>query len=306
MEKGIIVKELPTLQTYAENLQSQLTVCELLLQSRMMPAHLNSKAAIYMIVITGQEYGFSPMRSIHLFDLIKGRVSPRACALQAIAQANHGRFFVVESTDEKITIRAERVDISWKETLTFSMQDAKRAGLTGDNWTKYPRDMMYARCISRLARHGWADIIGGLNSYEEMEDAIQSEKAVAVEVNNNIDSELERMKKAAADYNNNNKASADKLGITFLYDISKIEDELKKAETTTYLAAKGAFLQPDGLWLSQDRLKRMDKYQVINMPSIRESSLLAKDAGKLEAQSAINESEWDAEKFVNTPTEEMI
>ncbi len=46
-------------------------------------------------------------------------------------------------------------------TASFSLDDARRAGLvrSGGGWEKYASDMLFARCISRLARRLFADVI---------------------------------------------------------------------------------------------------------------------------------------------------
>ena len=46
--------------------------------------------------------------------------------------------------------------------VEFTVEDAKRAGLTGkDNWRKYPSDMLWARMISRAKRRVAPDVCMG-------------------------------------------------------------------------------------------------------------------------------------------------
>jgi hypothetical protein len=45
---------------------------------------------------------------------------------------------------------------------SFTMEDAKRAGLSGgDNWKKYPRNMLFARAMSNGAKWYCPDVFGG-------------------------------------------------------------------------------------------------------------------------------------------------
>jgi len=244
-----IYNDKPTLASYSNNLESQLKVCELLIASGLLPPHLKTKAAVYMIVLTGQEYGFTPLRSINLFDMIKGRVAPRAAALQAIAQANGGKFKTIASSNESVTVQASRGD--WSENYTFSMSDAKQAGLNGDNWQKYPKDMMYARCTARLCRHGWADIIGGLHAAEELEDAEQSQGVAVVTDTPTIQKQ----------YN-------------YTYNIESILADEKGKAVIEFLVSNGADgdLDKPGIWYSEKQLKRLDKYEVKAVPEVVEAT----------------------------------
>ena len=44
---------------------------------------------------------------------------------------------------------------------TFTMKDAANAGLSGDNWRKFSRNMLFARCISNGAKWYCPDLSGG-------------------------------------------------------------------------------------------------------------------------------------------------
>lgn len=46
-------------------------------------------------------------------------------------------------------------------TSMFTMDDAKRAKLDGDNWRQYPQAMLYARALSKGARMFCPDVFGG-------------------------------------------------------------------------------------------------------------------------------------------------
>jgi hypothetical protein len=50
---------------------------------------------------------------------------------------------------------------------SFSMEDAKNAGLGGDNWRKYKRAMLFARCISAGYKTHCPDALGAAPVYVE-------------------------------------------------------------------------------------------------------------------------------------------
>jgi hypothetical protein len=227
------------LASYAANLDAQLKVCNLLVQSRLLPKALQSPAQVFAVVTMGAEYGFTPVRSCHLFDYINGTVAPRAAALQAIATSAGGSFKTIELTEEKAVILATRVrpgGSNWSEQVEYTIEDAKLAGLTGkDNWKKHPKDMLYARAVSRACRRGWQDVIGGLYSAEELEEPMNVTPAEA--------------------------AKSDESQLIFRYDITAAPAE-KRATIEAYLRSFGAIEEAgsDHVWLASERLKKMDNY----------------------------------------------
>jgi hypothetical protein len=56
-------------------------------------------------------------------------------------------------------------------TITWTLEDAKRAGLaSGDQWKKYPRQMLAARAISEGVRSVYPSVVSGLYTPEEVQD----------------------------------------------------------------------------------------------------------------------------------------
>jgi hypothetical protein len=80
----------------------------------------------------------------------------------------------VETDDEACSITF--FDLSQRDTdgrpatigtTTFTMNDAQRAGLGGQNWKKYPRAMLFARAISAGYREHCPDALGAAPVYVE-------------------------------------------------------------------------------------------------------------------------------------------
>jgi len=78
-------------------------------------------------------------------------------------------FRCVESTDERAAYSTQRKGDPEPTTLTFTLAQAKQAGLVqaGGNWAKYPAAMLRARASSALARDVYPDLL--LGCYEEDE-----------------------------------------------------------------------------------------------------------------------------------------
>jgi hypothetical protein len=74
----------------------------------------------------------------------------------------------------KITI--ERAGISTPYVSTFTVTDAKRAGLWAavrrKNWLMYPKDMLFRRSLSRALKISFADALDGLQFVDDLRDVL--------------------------------------------------------------------------------------------------------------------------------------
>lgn len=105
---------------------------------------------------------------------VQGKVEMSSMMMnQLIRQAGHSIEKDEESNDTICMLHGKRVDNgdAWSES--FSIEDAKRAGIyrQGTGWVKYPRNMLFARALSNLARMLFPDVIKGC--YTEGEIAPQ-------------------------------------------------------------------------------------------------------------------------------------
>jgi len=120
--------------------------------------------SIIMIMLAARELGIPPMQALNggIF-IIQGSVVISARMMGALIRKSGHSFEVVESTDKNCTLRGQRIDQSGDcIECSFSIEDARKAFLVkpGSSWEKYPKDMCFARAISRLARQLFSDIIG--------------------------------------------------------------------------------------------------------------------------------------------------
>lgn len=133
---------------------------------------IGGQARILMILLTGKELGISPMIALNggIWN-IQGKIEVSArCMNSMIRRAGHS-INIVRSDSSKCTLLGKRKDGDSFE-CSFSIEDASKAGLTTrDNWKKYPEDMLYNRCMSRLARRLFPDVIGESYVRGEISDA---------------------------------------------------------------------------------------------------------------------------------------
>lgn len=95
---------------------------------------------------------------------VQGKVEMSAFMMnQLIRQAGHSISKDQQSDDAVCILHGKRADTGDTWTEIFSINDAKRAGIyrEGTGWTKYPRNMLFARALSNLARMLFPDVIRG-------------------------------------------------------------------------------------------------------------------------------------------------
>lgn len=142
-------------------------------QSGLFP-DLQSEAQAYVKVVAGRELGLGPLASVSGLNVIKGRVTFSANLLASMVKRHPRYDYRVAEHNERgcrivFTEGGEEIGVS-----TFTMEDAKRAGLGGMNWTKYPQAMLFARALTQGVRWFCPDVTAGAPAYspEELRDTI--------------------------------------------------------------------------------------------------------------------------------------
>ena len=133
-----------------------------------------------VILLTGRELGLSPMQSLRGIYVVNGAPVLSADLLVAVVRRSGlcGSWRVTESTPERCTITTTRVGETEPSTRTWTMADAKRAGVTGKPiWAQYPAQMLRHRCAADLAREVYPDVVLGLYTPEEMDSVERREPA---------------------------------------------------------------------------------------------------------------------------------
>lgn len=147
-----------------------LVVARIFRASGLFP-DIQSEAAAAAKLIVGRGLGLSDYDCMAGLHLVSGKVV-LAANLMAAAIKRAGRYdYRADCTDDQCEITFyQREGAKWVTigTTTFTMADAKRAGLDGgQNWRKHPRAMLFARCISMGYRQHCPDALGGAPVYVE-------------------------------------------------------------------------------------------------------------------------------------------
>ena len=117
-----------------------------------------------------QAEGRHPAEAARDYHIIGGKPSLKSEAMLARFQQAGGKVEWHEYTHESVSgtfthPQGGSLKVSW------TMQDATRAGLTGNpTWKKFPRQMLKARCISEAVRGIFPGVLSGLYAPEEVSD----------------------------------------------------------------------------------------------------------------------------------------
>jgi len=128
----------------------------------------NNPAQITACILYGDEIGLGPMQALAKIDVIKGRPSPKAELGRALALAHGHEVWTEEATNTRVTVGGKRKGSTHEHRVTWTMDDAKRAGIDGNpNYKKYPRQMLLARASAELVRQMCPDALGGITVFAE-------------------------------------------------------------------------------------------------------------------------------------------
>lgn len=148
-----------------------------LVESGLLPQHVKTPQAALAIMLKGREIGVPAMQALSNIVVIQGKPTCNAEIMNALIYRDHGdhalRF--IEATNDVATLEYKRRSWTTYQQFSFTIADAKQAGLQGGNWAKYPAAMLRARCISAVARMAFADSIGGMYTPEELGAAVTVE-----------------------------------------------------------------------------------------------------------------------------------
>ncbi len=123
----------------------------------------------FALMMLSADMGVSPMRALQEYHVLgDGRVTITASAALGRFKKAGGRVRYLERTEERCTVEAEHAGS--KVTVTWTLEDAQRAGLAGSHsWKRYPRQMLSARATMEAIRAVAPEVLSGMYAPEELE-----------------------------------------------------------------------------------------------------------------------------------------
>jgi hypothetical protein len=147
-------------------------------KSAFAPKDFQNKPESCLLAIQhGGEIGLTPMQSLQSIAVINGRPCVWGDAALALVQSSPACEYIKEyiegDGDQAVAVcEVKRRGYPAATVSTFSMFDAKRAGLAGKSgpWTQYPLRMLALRARGFALRNAFADALRGLVTAEEAQD----------------------------------------------------------------------------------------------------------------------------------------
>jgi len=184
------MNEIAKIDSSIVELQNSQKLCSMLLQS---PHYRKvGQEGIYAIVEMAKSVGVDPLQALNGgMYFVKGKVEMSALMMNTlIRQAGHSITKDKRSDDTVCILHGKRADNGDTWVEQFSIEDAKKAGIYANQWLKYPKDMLFARALSRLARQLFPDVIKGSYVQGEIQDAVLVESAEVVTETASLSSEV--------------------------------------------------------------------------------------------------------------------
>jgi hypothetical protein len=147
-----------------------------LASSDIIPRDYRRKPAnVIVAAMTGRHYGWDVLTAMRNGHVIEGTwgMKPEAM-LGLVRQAGHS--VRGDMSADGASVVGTRADTGDTMTIAFTMEDARRANLTGKGtWKQYPQMMCYWRAVGILCRVLFSDLTAGVHSAEELGAEINEE-----------------------------------------------------------------------------------------------------------------------------------
>lgn len=149
----------------------------MLAKSDLVPRDYKDKPANIMVAMQwGAEIGLSPLQALQNISVINGRPSVWGDAALALVKGHPACEHVIEGVEGQGDERHGWCEVKRRgepaQRRTFSMADAKRAGLAGKTgpWQQYPDRMLQLRARGFAIRDVFPDALRGVITAEEARD----------------------------------------------------------------------------------------------------------------------------------------
>ena len=145
----------------ATDFPSLVSMGDQLRRTGFLPSHIKDGVSFAAIVLMGREMGMGTMAACRKLQVIKGTVTERADSQLARFKSVGGRSQFKELSEAKAVLWLRHPNGD-EHTETFTLDDAKRAGLaSNDNYAKHPKAMLRSRAITAgLKSIGWEGAVG--------------------------------------------------------------------------------------------------------------------------------------------------
>ena len=160
-----------------DHFEHYLRVADVLAKSSLIPKGMQGRPSDVLIAMEmGLQIGIPMMQAIQDIAVINGRPALWGDGLLAVVQGHRDYEWIEERLEEASSGLVATCSIKRRNhephTVTFSQQDAQKAGLLGKQgtWSQYPKRMLQLRARSFCIRDIFADALRGVKGAEEVTD----------------------------------------------------------------------------------------------------------------------------------------
>lgn len=211
-----------------------------LIKSGALPKAFTNSNQVLAVIQYGRELDLKPMTALQNISLINGKPTLSANLIGARLKNAGYKFKLKKYEEDEVIITFTNLD-GIEQNISYTMKEASKAGnASKDNYKKYDKEMLYARCLSRGGRIVAPEVLAGVYALEEFEielpksekiedkkisldETVEGELAKSIEQPKPIDIKIliEKVKKATT-----------KDGLKFLWDTNidlRLNEEFKNA-----------------------------------------------------------------------------
>jgi hypothetical protein len=156
-----------------EHFAHYMAVADFLSKSSMVPKPMQNKPADVLIAMEmGLQLGIPMMQAIQDIAVINGKPVMYGDGLLAVVQGHKEYEWIKESVTNGVAMCVIKRKNHEPHTVTFSADDAKKAGLWGrpGPWSQYPERMLQMRARGFCIRDIFSDALRGIKTDEEVSD----------------------------------------------------------------------------------------------------------------------------------------
>ncbi len=168
-----------------QNIDEALRMADIMAKASIVPKdYQNNPGNILIAIQWGQEIGLPPLQAMQNLAVINGRPALWGDAVIALVRGSG----LLDSISEDITETLATCTVKRKgeqpATRTFSVDDAKKAGLWGKQgpWQQYAKRMLQMRARAWALRDVFPDVLRGVHMAEEAQDIPQERPMGPAEV----------------------------------------------------------------------------------------------------------------------------
>lgn len=160
------------------NWTEAMAVAKVLVDSRLLPNAVDTPQKAITIIMKGRELGLTTMQALSSIYVIEGKPTMSADLMAAlvISSGKAEYFEMIESSSERCTFATKRRGSKNEQRITWTIDDAKKAGLYDhpkkDIWKKYTAAMLRARTKADLARAVYPEIVAGCYDPDELDGMV--------------------------------------------------------------------------------------------------------------------------------------